>query len=108
MLELAKLYATITYFHPTAGAGWSEATEKHFPHVLRQPNRETLGAWLAALGDPATGIIERPSADEAATPGYTASTGEGWPTLTLPNTAWLLTAEGEERFVTFLRDAARA
>nr|WP_309697598.1 S41 family peptidase [Armatimonas sp.] len=108
MLELAKLYATITYFHPTAGASWSEATEKHFPNVLRQPNRETLGMWLAGLGDPATGIIEPESADGAAAAGYTATTQEGWPTLTLPNTAWLLTPEGEERFVTFLRDAARA
>ncbi|WP_395094567.1 S41 family peptidase [Armatimonas sp.] len=108
MLELVKLYATITYFHPTAGTEWSEATEKHFPHALRQPNRETLGAWLAGLGDPATGIVEPQSADGAATPGYTATTKEGWPTLTLPNTAWLLTPEGEERFVAFLRDAARA
>ncbi|MBB6051584.1 S41 family peptidase [Armatimonas rosea] len=110
MLELAKLYATVTYFHPRAGARWAEATEAYFPEVLRAPNPETLGRWLSVLDDPWTGVVtSKPEPQpESATPGYTATTAEGWPLLTLSDVGWLLTPEGERCLAGFIAQASRA
>lgn len=106
--ELAKLYAYLTYFHPKADDTWADATEKHFPEVLRRADTASLSRWLEALHDPLTGVL---GADEAPTeliPGYTAQGATGWPILTLPDLDWVLTPEGELRLGAFLREASGA
>ena len=108
MLELAKLYATISYFHPRSTVAWDEASDALLPDLLTRPATGNVAAWLAALGDTATQVLPVEGRSGAITPGYRATTSEGWPLLTLPDTAFLLQTEGEQLLAGSIREASQA
>ena len=108
MLALAKLYTTIAYFYPGATERWREATEKLLPGLLTQPTPERLGEWLAALGDSESRVLVEESRRAEIVPGYSGTTREGLPLLTLPDAAFLREPQGEQLLAGFLSDASRA
>ena len=103
MIELARLYATLSYFHPT----WDEALAEGFVTALENPTARVIGEALAALKDPATRLV----IDEMPAEGgsfYAAHSAEGAPLLVLSNVALLRTTEAQERLARFWREASRA
>ena len=108
MLVLAKLYMTIAYFYPGATERWFEVTEKLLPELLTQPTPGKLGEWLAALVDSESRVLVEESRRAEIIPGYSGTTGEGLPLLTLPDVEFLREPQGEQLLARFLNDASRA